>query len=686
LASSGKPKRIPLPLYPFESNRYWKLASKTLKNKLRQEQLNKARKIEGISDWFYRPYWKQEALSPFTGGTLDKMLWVVFLDECGLGSQLVQFLEKQGQSVVCVKRGLAFAKEKQDQHNDVYIINPQDPGHYKRLFKEFSQEERKPKRILHLWSVTGNGGGNEDFSYRYFYQLLWLVQALDGEHFSHPLQLTVVSDRMQEVTGQENQQPHKALLLGPIKVVPQEHSNIKCRSIDILLPEPGTRDEQKLLELLMKEFTAGNLETIAAYRNNLRWVRGYEPVKLGEDVKERLPAKIKEKSVWLITGGLGHIGMAAASYLAASFQARLVLTGRGEFPAEDQWQEWLNSHDQADSISRKIQQLLEMKAMGAEILLCQADAADQEQMRHVLDRAEKRFGCLNGVIHTAGVIDQSTFLFVQNMDKKACERQFRPKVDGLQVLEKILENRQLDMCLLTSSLSSVLGGLGYVAYAAANIFMDAFVDRHNRTTSQPWVSVNLDGWQAENPGPGTITHEQGIEVLRRIMAWEDVNRVTVSMTDLQGRIDRWIHLQSAEEEETTVKLESREPELRRQRPQLSTPYVEPETPMEQELAAVWQDFFSLDKVGIHDNFFDLGASSLDLVQLSLKFKEAIGKEVPVVSLFRYPKIGALAKHLDGDSSAENLLKEEQEKKRAGEMQKGRQTMHSRLQLIKKDRQ
>jgi acyl carrier protein len=133
-------------------------------------------------------------------------------------------------------------------------------------------------------------------------------------------------------------------------------------------------------------------------------------------------------------------------------------------------------------------------------------------------------------------------------------------------------------------------------------------------------------------------------------------------------------------------LEPLEPGLRRQRPQLSTPYVEPETPMEQKLAAVWQDFFSIDKVGILDNFFDLGASSLDLVQLSVKFKEAIGKEVPVVSLFRYPMIGPLAKHLDGDNNADILSKEELGKKRAGEIQKGRQTIQSRLQLIKKDRQ
>jgi hypothetical protein len=73
------------------------------------------------------------------------------------------------------------------------------------------------------------------------------------------------------------------------------------------------------------------------------------------------------------------------------------------------------------------------------------------------------------------------------------------------------------------------------------------------------------------------------------------------------------------------------------------------------------------------------------VQLSGKIKKIIGKDVPVVILFRYPMISALAKHLDGVDGKNSLLKKEQEKKRAAEMQKGRGVMQSRLQLIKKDK-
>jgi acyl transferase domain-containing protein/acyl carrier protein len=693
----GEYYRIPLPSYPFARQCYWKLVDEYLKSLNKdQPQPGKARQIRGISDWFYVPSWKQEILPPPPAEAVDtekKLVWILFMDECGLGVHLQERLQEQGHRVISVSKGTTF--EKQDDHQ--YIINPRHPGDYRDLCKEVAPFMEKTGQIIHLWSVTGERDEDSDFRYRDFYQLLWLVQAMEKEKIDHPVQLTVVSDNMQKVTGQEILQPHKAMLLSPVKIVPQEYSNIKCRSIDILLPTAGSPGEKKLVDLLTAECTAGLTDTIVAFRSGLRWVQDYEPVEVEENIKQQLSLKIKNNSVWLITGGLGGIGLAVAKQLAVTWKARLVLTGRSGFPPGDQWLEWLNSHEPDQVISQKIRKLQEIKTMGAEVLVCQADAADPEQMRRTIEYAEQQFGKLNGVIHAAGVLNTSTLALIPLMDQKKCEQQFRPKIEGLQVLEKVLEDRDLDMCLLTSSLSSVLGGLGYAAYTAGNLFMDAFVQRHNLTNHRDWISVNLDAWQAQtqpppastgasdNTGQNTMLPEQGVEVLMRIMAWgahHHLNQVVVSTTNLQARVRRWINLQSKDEEKLAGNL-SHEPAVRLERPQLSTPYVEPRGQLEQQLADLWQDFFGIDKVGIHDNFFDLGASSLDLVQLSGKLKKIIGKDVPVVTLFRHPMISSLAKYLAGDNEMDIHLKKEQEKKRADEMQKGRRTMQSRLQLIKK---
>ena len=562
--------------------------------------------------------------------------------------------------MIGIKRGSTFAR--QEDHG--YVINPREPDHYRQLCRELGQRREKPDGFVYLWSITGRAGNEPkeaagNSAAVDFYQLLWLVQAANHEKFDQSLQLTVVSDGMQEVTGQEEQQPHKAALLGPIKVVPQEYSHIRCRSIDILLPEPDTRDEAKLSDLLTAELTTPIEDTVIAFRNRIRWVQDYEPLKLEEEIKERR-SKLKQGGVWLITGGLGGIGLALARHLAAALQARLVLTGRSEFPPQEQWQEWLSSHSPEDRISRKIQQLQEIKTLGAELLVCTADAADLEQMQQAIKQAETRFGPLNAVVHAAGELNKDTFLLVPQLGKRECERQFRPKITGLAVLEKVLEGRNLDLCLLTSSLSSVLGGLGYTAYAAANIFMDAFTRKHNRTSQQQWLSVNLDAWQAHRspvpkpPLPGhsqaeqkVITAEQGVETLMRVMTWGEGSQVVVSASPLQIKLDQWIRLHSPHEEKgkSPGAVNRDQAAKRRERPQLTTSLVEPRNAMEQSLAALWQEFFGLDCVGINDNFFELGGDSLKAMTITSTIQKTFNTTLPIDEIFNSPTIARLAESL-----------------------------------------
>jgi len=124
-----------------------------------------------------------------------------------------------------------------------------------------------------------------------------------------------------------------------------------------------------------------------------------------------------------------------------------------------------------------------------------ADVADLPQMQAVVTEAERRFGAINGVIHGAGITGDESFRPIEQTAKTDCEQHFQPKIRGTLVLEEVLLEKEPDFCLLLSSLSSVLGGLGFVAYSAANLFMDAFTHRHNRSHPVLWQSINWDGWQ-----------------------------------------------------------------------------------------------------------------------------------------------------------------------------------------------
>ena len=97
------------------------------------------------------------------------------------------------------------------------------------------------------------------------------------------------------------------------------------------------------------------------------------------------------------------------------------------------------------------------------------------------------------------------------------------------------------------------------------------------------------------------------------------------------------------------------PELEATRPELETAYVGPRTQLEQAIASIWQQLLGIDKVGVADNFFDLGGNSVQIVQVHTKLKEQLKKEIPVTTLFQYPTIASLVKYLsEGESPRVNL--------------------------------
>jgi hypothetical protein len=232
-----------------------------------------------------------------------------------------------------------------------------------------------------------------------------------------------------------------------------------------------------------------------------------------------------------------------------------------------------------------------------------------------------------------------------------------PKIYGLLILEKILRNRKLDFCWLTSSLSPVLGGLGFSAYSAANYFMDAFVKcRHHRDPGNPahWISANWADWDFSsdpkkspdkagevNRAEWLMMPHEGIETFRRILSHCSAHQVAVSTTDLQTRLERWVTMESIRKD-LSKKTET---VSYRSRPQLETSYVKPSNRIEQTLAVILQDFLGIEEVGIHDNFFELGATSLNIIQINTFAREKLQQDISVIWWFEHPTIKTLAAYL-----------------------------------------
>ncbi len=617
-----------------------------------------------IADWFYLPSWKRSLLPKHfkaESQAFPQQCWLVFLDEYGLGSQLVKRLEPEGQEIITVSVGQAFTAH--SEH--VYTLNPAQREDYEALLKALGTVNKFPKTIIHLWNVTAN---NHDTSALVpvdkalnlgFYSLFFLAQALSKQNVTDELQIVVVSNGIQAVTGEEALHPEKATILGPVKTIGQEYPNINCRSIDVVLPPSTTGNQHKFIEQLLAELTNPSEDKVIAYRGKHRWVQSFESVRLNKPTDETL--RLRKGGVYLITGGLGNIGLILAEYLAKTVQAKLILVGRSTFPTE--WDDWLNCHDEHDVISRKIRKLQAIEAQGAEVLVASTDVANLQKMQEVVTIAEERFGQINGVIHGAGVTEIKSFFTIEKTGKTHCEQQFQPKVHGTLVLNKVLQDKKLDFCLLLSSLSSILGGVGFIAYSAANIFMDVFAQQCNQTSLVPWISVNWDGWPSDTTDGlslGTtlfelvMTPEEGFNAFQRILsAGRQIEQLVVSTGDLQLRFKQWMKLDSGIEPDNYQKEAS---SSRHSRPALPTPYLAPRNPIEQKLANIWQQFLGIEAVGIHDDFFELGGDSLIAVQLIAKLRKTFPMELSAQILLNAPTIASLAQLIE-----EQLIEEKKPK-------------------------
>jgi acyl transferase domain-containing protein/acyl carrier protein len=648
--------RVQLPRYPFERERYWIDINPFAAAPQAQAAQGK---LPDIADWFSFPQWQRSLLLPAQRRQVpEQTCWLVFIDDTGFGKKIAEQLRSRGQEVVTVEKGDSYAGQ-----GDAYTVNVKESKGYRKLLADLQAMNRIPANILHFWGVTCGQGADrrlerdavdhaQDLG---LYSLLYLTWAIGKLHFNEAFYIYMVSDNVYEVSGDEILCPEKSPVIGLARTVQQEFANITCRCIDIVLPESGSPAERKLAAQLLEEFNAKAPDMVIAYRNNYRWVEAFDPIRLEDNPDDDI--RLREKGVYLITGGLGAVGFYLSGYLAETFKARLILTGRTALPPRSQWEEYLAGHDETDSTAKKIRKVKHLESLGSEVLTPCADVADTGQMTAAVAEAEAAFGAVHGVIHAAGIVRGETFRTLGMIGKNEFRQHFHPKVYGLLAVAEVFEHKPLDFCLLVSTPASILGGLGFAAYASANMFLDTFVYRFNREHANPWITVNWGDWQEEqavdkNTAIGEsvdimlMTPEEGVKTFELILKYFRSNQVVVSAGDLQDRIDKWVKLEFLNAAEN----KKPSPGSFKPRPPLMNPYVEPTNPEEELLAGIWSNMFGFEKIGINDDFFELGGDSLKAITaISLIHKE-LNTEVPLEAFFTGPTIEKLARLINVGSA------------------------------------
>ncbi|HEY0544287.1 MAG TPA: beta-ketoacyl synthase N-terminal-like domain-containing protein [Pyrinomonadaceae bacterium] len=672
-------KRVPLPTYPFERQRYW--IDPPNPSRADAQPANPLRRKEEIAEYFYVPSWRRGIIPEIkiadeAEAVAHNFCTIIFSDPCGLGVQVVRKLESEGEFVVNVLLGEQFDK----LGERVFVLNPFHRGGYGALMKELRALGKSPRKILHLWGVTPEGAlpANydvyEESQNRGFYSLLALAQELGEYGVMDELQLSVVSNHMQEVTGEESLWPEKATALGTCKVIPLEYPFIKCRSIDIALPTSGSDLEERLAENLIAEFNAAPEETVIAYRGRHRWVQDFEPLPLRASEKI---ARLRERAVVLLTGGLSDIDLALARYMAGAVGARLVLLADDSFPAQDSWPLWLDSHDETDDVSRRIREIRGIEEAGGETLVLKAALSNREEVEKLLTRIRDRFGALHGVIHSTHTAGGG---MIQLKTREMAASVLAPKAQSAIALRAVLTEEPLDFFVSFSTSLALTGVFGQVDYCAANAFLDHFAEAHAYSDGTLYASINWhlpqwETWQeslmasvpelrlqfAETRERLGLTLAEGVEAFRRILSGSQA-QVIVSAQDFRALI---AEQQAAAGVNLLDQLQATASTARAaERSASDGDYVAPGSELERAVAAVWEELFGIQRVGTADNFFEMGGNSLLAIQLVSRLRKELQIELPLNTLFESPTVAGLAAAIESIQSRareaeeiERLLKE-----------------------------
>ena len=495
LYSHERRRRIPLPTYPFERERFWiepvrKTAEVPAVQKPRPTPTQQAPDIER---YFYKQSWFSAPL-PAAAVSREQQSWLLLINDHPLCMFVARRLRQQGHAVTAVRVGAGLAHDRLNE----YSIAPTQADNHERVLEEMRRQGQTPRRIVHMWNIGGDGieptvaelGAAQDLAY---FSITSLAQAIGRQIQSDPLLLAVVTSGACRVDPEETlHRPDRALVSGPCKVIPAEYRNITCQHVDLDLSASSGLDEEALAERLIAEWSAVKPEPAVAYRGLQRFVLTHRSIRLPRPSGE-LP-RLRHGGAYLITGGLGGIGLALAEYLARSYRARLLLTSRHGMP---QGSELMRAPEgtgeqNREALHRRMIQIESLKRLGAKVMVARADVSDLQAMQEAVDAAVARFGPIRGVIHAAGVPSGGV---IQRRSRAENEAVLAPKVKGTMVLDTIFRTRDLDFFVLCSSLSSVLGGFGQADYSAANSFLDAFAHHRSARSRGLTAAVNWDAWR-----------------------------------------------------------------------------------------------------------------------------------------------------------------------------------------------
>lgn len=648
LYKQEKRRRINLPAYPFEEKRCWLEIPEPL-----PESMGSA-----AGNLYYTAVWEKEIL----GSVKDKGLtgnYLVFKDNKGIGDQVIAKLKNEDSEVIEIAFGEPFKK----LNDRAYVIEGSMED-YHRLLLEV--KGNNISHMIHLFSISDHIENNtlEELNQSLnqgVYSLFYLTKALVGNSMENKLELIIVSNYANDViTGQKRIYPENAALFGLGKVIGWEYKNIRVRCMDI---EDSTDPES-----IIKELKAGANEYKIADRNGQRYVERIDRVDIAAGEERSL--SLKMDGVYVITGGMGGLGLHIAKQLASKAKINIAFINRSKLPVQAEWETILNEKTNG-KLCRTINAIREIQNLGAEVLCLSADISNEEHMIEAVEALTKRYGSINGVVHAAGIGEGN---LLGNLTDEHFRRVMASKVQGTWLLDKLIQPEGIDFFVMFSSAITLVGGVGSGPYTAANSYMDAFAAYRKRKGDKSLV-INWPAWENTGLAEGAVIDEekelfsvlpvqQGVDAfeislnsnLSQVLVGElNTNSIILQLGDfLPFKFSKAVQqilnptdLKAGSVGAKKVKIKAAHVKLKGK---LNSEYTE----IEKKIAQAWRQVLGYEELDVHDNFFEIGGDSILIIKVHSIIDEQFPGKVTLADLFSYYTIAKLSVYLSSSQSSVKL--------------------------------
>jgi 6-methylsalicylic acid synthase len=368
--------------------------------------------------------------------------------------------------------------------------------------------------------------------------------------------------------------------------------------------------------------------------------------------------ELRPNGTYLITGGLGGIGLEVARYLADRGARRLVLAGRRGLPPRSEWE-----RVREPAVRARIDAALALEAMGVTVRVLALDISDADAVAAALSPSALDLPPIRGVVHAAGVVSDA---LVDKTDRQGLRTTLAPKAGGAMALHRLFPEGTLDFFTMFSSCGQLARLTGQASYAAANSFLDALAalrhaGGHTETTSLGWTQWRGTGMGETTAGTTILEAESrglgGISAAEAFRAWSFADQLRSPYAAIlrvmpERSLPVFSRLQAAEAEESGAGAETVDWAALSEEEIAERVLAEVHESVAAELSLATAD------IAVDRPLVELGVDSVMTVGLRVRLHRRFGIDLPPTILWSSPTVRALADFLVGEVRGQDTDEDE----------------------------